>query len=86
MVEKINNSKGSRFSDMPIVVSGADLNWVVLCYIAIWVCAVYLVLVWIWLLSGAVRSGVYFAGIFLMIFAAAFSCPNILYCIFVVPY
>ena len=54
VVVTFNNSKGSKFSDMPVVVSGADLNWVVLCNIAIWVCAVCLVLLWIWLLSGAV--------------------------------
>ena len=57
VVEKFNNSKGPRFSDTPVMMSGADLDWVVLCSIAIWVCAVCLVLVWIWLLSGAVRSG-----------------------------
>ena len=42
---------------MLVMVSGADLDWAVLCNIAIWVCAVCLVLLWIWLLSGVVRSG-----------------------------
>ena len=57
VVEKFHNSKGSRFSDMPVMVSGADLNRVVMCNIAIWVCAVCLVLIWMWLIPGAVRSG-----------------------------
>ena len=59
------------------MVSGADLNWVVLCNIAVWVCAVCLVLLWIWLLSVQSDLGLYFAGIFLMIFAAAFSSLDI---------
>ena len=31
MVEKFNNSKGPKFSDMPVTVDGADLNWSVSC-------------------------------------------------------
>ena len=57
VVEKFNSYKGPRFSDMPVMVSGADLDWVVSCSITIWVCAACVVLVWIWLLWGAVRSG-----------------------------
>ena len=56
VVEKFNNSKGARFSDMSVMVNGADLDWSVSCSITIWVCATCQVLVWIWLLLGAVRS------------------------------
>ena len=56
VVEKFNN-KCPRFSDMPVMVSGADLDGVVSRSMAVWVYAFCLVLVWIWLLSGAVRSG-----------------------------
>ena len=56
MVEKFNNSKDPRFSDMSVMVNGADLDLSVSCSITIWVCAACQVLVWIWLLLGAVRS------------------------------
>ena len=39
VVKKFNNYKSPRFSDMPIMVSAADLDlFVCLCNIAVWVC------------------------------------------------